>query len=201
VGDKKTGEVVLSFASPIIKEHELGWLGIAMGYWFKGNQDAALLIWEAGGDGRIFGDVVRDHSYPNIYMMKQDKTLMNVTTDIPGWHETKDRKVSLLGEFQRAIGAGEFIEHENEVLTEMGEYIRLSNGSVVHSRSESTIDPTGAKANHGDRVISRAICWQGMRDFQGDPEEAEPEVPVGSMKWRMEQSEREKEESEREKDW
>jgi hypothetical protein len=51
-------------------------------------------------------------------------------------------------------------------LRECREYIFQASGSVEHSRSINTIDPTGARDNHGDRVIADALCWRGMKDYK-----------------------------------
>ena len=43
-------------------------------------------------------------------------------------------------------------------MRECREYVFSQTGGLVHARSRSAIDPSGAKDNHGDRVIADALC-------------------------------------------
>jgi hypothetical protein len=59
----------------------------------------------------------------------------------------------------------------------------LSGNSVEHIASLSSADPSGARANHGDRVIAEALCWKLLKEPRTasafEPKNAEP--PAGSL--------------------
>ncbi|MBN1457708.1 MAG: hypothetical protein JW912_07645, partial [Sedimentisphaerales bacterium] len=162
VGNKRTKEKVAELASANIPPHTLAKVAVALARWFNG----AHMIWEANGPGTIFGPCVLELGYRNIYYRKNDKSISAKVSDTPGWYATKDSKLALLGEYRKALGTGKFINRSYHSLKECRQYIFTANGSVEHSRSINTIDPTGAKDNHGDRVIADALCWKGLKEFR-----------------------------------
>lgn len=181
VVDNKTGEKVAEFASAHIRPDELARYAIALCYWFCG----AFLIWEANGPGRIFGDVVIKSGYRNIYYREKGdgKSVGASYTDIPGYFSTTESRLSLLGDYRRSLKEGTFINRSRESLDESLKYVFLPNGNVQHVDSTREEDPTGARENHGDRVIADALAWKGIqRGFK--KEEPDPVVPVGSFMYR-----------------
>jgi hypothetical protein len=50
-------------------------------------------------------------------------------------------------------------------LEEAKHYILDDNGVPTHIDSMTADDPSGAKGNHGDRVIGSALSWRGTREF------------------------------------
>ena len=78
-------------------------------------------------------------------------------SDTPGWFSTKEGKLSLLGDYRKALASGEFINRSYQAIREAREYVFTATGSVEHARSINTVDPTGARENHGDRVIADAL--------------------------------------------
>jgi hypothetical protein len=182
VGDTKTGEKIAEFASSAIKPHELAKVAVALARFFNG----AFLIWEANGPGRIFGDQVVDLGYSAIYYRENDRSVSKKSSDVPGWYSTRENKLSLLGEYRRALGAKEFINRSRPAIRECREYVFLPTGAVEHSKSVNTIDPTGARDNHGDRAIADALLHKGMKALP-NVTEPEDEAPAGSFMWRRQQ--------------
>ncbi|MDO8303732.1 MAG: hypothetical protein Q7T18_10865, partial [Sedimentisphaerales bacterium] len=161
VGNKKTGEKIAEFASAMIKPHELAKYAVPMAKYFNN----AFMIWEANGPGRIFGDTVIELGYRNIYYRANDKSISRKVSDVPGWYSTRDTKLALLGDYRKALAGGDFLNRSYQALRECREYIFTQSGSVEHARSVNTIDPTGAKENHGDRCIADALLYKGMKSI------------------------------------
>lgn len=196
VADMVTGEKVLEYANPNIMPSDFGKLAVAISLFFKGRDGStATLIWEANGPGRLFGIAVKDTGYPNIYYRENIDT--NITTDYPGWVSNPTTKLALLGEYRRALNQSEFTNRSVLAVTECGQYM-MEDNSIEHravQRAKDQKDPSGARENHGDRVIADALTWWAMRDNAGTrsfPEnEDEMVAPEGSLKQRMDEYEAE----------
>lgn len=179
--DRRTREKVFAYADPNIGPEEFAKLAVAVCRWFAGEEeDGAFLIWEANGPGRQFGKKVLDLSYRNIYFRRNEKSISKTMTDVPGYWTDNSNKRVLLGEYRQALKDGDFVNRDALALNECLEYVH-SGDTVVHSRALSNIDPTGARENHGDRVIADALCFRALREFQKSDDKKEAEVPVGSF--------------------
>ena len=183
--DIETQEKVLEYVNPFIRPEELAFLAVAIARWL-GN---AFLIWEQNGPGRQFGSRVVELGYRNIYYRKNDESISGKVTDIPGWASTKETKQVLLGDYRSAIESGVCVNRSREALQECLEYIFAPNGSIAHSREDNKTDPSGAKSNHGDRVIADALAWKGINERARNPQREKPEIPPGSLAWRRQQRE------------
>ena len=195
VGDCKTQEQVATLATPNMVPEEFARYAVALAKFFH----RAHLIWESNGPGRIFGKVVMESGYRNIYYRTDEKKLSPKLTDIPGWAATKDSKLSLLGEYRRATTLGDYIIRDVDEANEMYAFVYLEGGAVAHSGSTSGLDPSGAKENHGDRVTGSALCWLGMKGRPKLGVGVPLKAPEGSFQWRREQ--RENVESEPKQRW
>jgi hypothetical protein len=165
VGDRRTGEKVAEFASAHVRPEELARYAVALAKWFSDeNNVGAFMIWEANGPGRNFGDRIIDLGYRHIYYRTDERSLGKRKSDIPGWWATRESKVALLGDYRRALEANFFINRSAPALRECLEYVYLPSGGVAHTRSATTIDPSGARDNHGDRVTGDALCWKGIKE-------------------------------------
>jgi len=177
--DDLTQEKVLEFVSPHVEPYELGKIAVVIARWLGG----AYMIWEANGPGRTFGRAVIESGYRNIYFRQEDKGLTPKPSDVPGWYATKENKLDLLGSYRKVLKTGEFINRSREALNECSQYVFMANGTVAHSRSANTIDPSGARENHGDRVTADALCWKATRGRKQIEKVARP-VPVRSFEAR-----------------
>ena len=162
IGNKKTKEKIGEFSSANVAPHTLAKIAVALARWCNNG----YLVWEANGPGSIFGPCVLELGYRNIYYRKNDKSISAKVSDTPGWYSTKDAKLALLGEYRKALATRAFINRSYYSLRECREYVFLASGSVEHSRSVNNVDPTGARENHGDRVIADALCWKGLKEFK-----------------------------------
>ena len=171
--DKKTGEKVLEYTNPRIDPSRFAVVVVALSRWLN----EAFLTWESNGPGRIFGNRVMEVGYRNVYYRRNEQSLSRKQTDTPGWASTADNKRALLGEYRRALGAGDFINHSQMAVEECRYYVYSATGSVDHSGAVGSADPTKARDNHGDRVIADALAWKGVKDrpeIEDRPEMKEP---------------------------
>lgn len=193
IGRCETGEKVAEFVTPSIRPDHLAEVAIALCRWFHG----AYMIWESNGAGRLFGDSVIDRGYRNFYFRQNELSISKRITDIPGWFSSRENKRVLLGMYRHALEAGEFINRSREAIRECHDYVYAAGGSVEHSASLKSQDLSGARENHGDRVIADALCFYAMRIFKKKEEEEQKiEVPPNCFAWRQMQRMRKAEEVE-----
>jgi len=190
--DKRTGEKVAEYANSKISPEDFAGLATAICRWFRGaSQAGAKLIWEAnGGSGRAFGKKVLDTGYRNIWWRRSEEKLTKLRTDIPGWFSTKDGKHALLVQYRDALHAETCLNRSMTALNECMEYVVDASGDVVHSRSKagSGVDPTGARANHGDLVIADALANRLLSETQVKPKAKEMKRPENSFFGRRKRS-------------
>lgn len=185
VWDCDTAEKVAEYASPYIRPEEFARLSVSLATWFHG----AHLIWEQNGPGRQFGARVQELGYSNIhYRMDGGKAAA-----IPGWASSKETKSALLGDYRYAIESKVCVNRSREALAECLEYVFDNASGVTHARSLNKNDPSGAAANHGDRVVADALAWMVLKGRNRVPEQPAIEVPYGSLAWRRQQAEEVKE--------
>lgn len=179
--DALTTEKVGMYANPFIRPEALAYLAVAIARWFGD----AFLIWERNGPGRQFGARVMELHYGNVYCKRRTESYSQEVSDVPGWDSTKETKLILLGSYRAAVDKEEIINRDEESLLECLEYIFTPDGSIEHSRSTKKLDPSGAKANHGDRVIADALSLLGMEERKQAKTDQKKVVPVGCLKWRQ----------------
>lgn len=161
VADLTTKEKVAEYASPSIDPHEFAVLAVAVAHLFTGPRGPAHMIWESNGPGRIFGGKVLDLGFRNIFYRKQEERLGKPSSDYPGWYSNKDSKMKLLADYRDALSGEKFINRSREAIKECGDYVYVKGGNgVAHISAANTEDPSGARDNHGDRVIADALLWK-----------------------------------------
>jgi hypothetical protein len=180
IGDKKIQEKVGEYANPRVPPHELADEVLLVAKWL----DGAYLIWEAQGSGTIFGECIIRKGYRHVYYRRQEKSLAKKQSDIPGWFPTKETKISLHGDLRRGYAERNFKDPSAECNQEAREYIVQPNGAIEHIKASSNVDPTGARENHGDRVVATALCWKALQHGGKDKKQTPREIPVGSLAWR-----------------
>lgn len=151
--NKRTREKVAELVTPNMTPTEFAYATHALLKWFHG----ARIIWEANGPGREFSKVlVEKCGYRNIYYAVNEDMLAPKPTDKPGWWATAQTKLSLMGAYRHEIGSREIANRSKAALEEMLFYV-FSNNSVEHSGAVTSSDPSGARENHGDRVVADAL--------------------------------------------
>ncbi len=168
IADISTGEQVGEFVSPNISPEAFAAYVVALGRWFRNREDQeAFMIWEAPGPGRIFGNKVLGLGYGNIFLNRDEKSLRKKVMPIPGWWPTIDSKESLMSDYKEAIDNGKFIVRSALQLEECRKFIFHKDGWIRHAGQTSTMDPSGARAQHGDRPMAGALCYKGVQLFGG----------------------------------
>lgn len=192
VWDTKTHEKVAEYAVAAKQPHEMAKYAVALCWFFTGeNGLGAHLIWEANGPGGLFGDSVLNLGYRNIYYRRREESVDKKTSTVPGFWTLPQTKMTLLGEYRRALGLSECINRSQLAIEECQDYIYLPNGGVGHRGAEESDEATQATANHGDRVIADALGWKMTREFSPDPGTGEPQILPGSLAWRRMERQRE----------
>lgn len=187
VVERTTGEKVAEYVNSKIDPAELASVAVALCKWCN----EAYLIWEANGPGRTFGARVLAMGYGRVFHRRNERSITKKVTEYAGWYSTPDDKTELLGEYRRVLGSGEFVNRSREAITECRAYVVATNGVPCHSAALDDSDPTGARHNHGDRVIADALCVRGMKEISPKVERAETNFPPGSYGWRREQRKKE----------
>lgn len=179
IGDCKERKMVGEYVTPYLKPHELASLAVALAILFRGSSNrtpglarapgeqpsGAYTAWEAnGGPGKQFTDEILRRRYQNVFFRPKDNSISGELTDQPGWYTTKLNKVSMLGEYQRALSTDEFVNPCEESLRECLAYIHTGDGGIEHSASLDSENPSGGGGNHGDRCISAGLLHRIMTE-------------------------------------
>lgn len=180
VWDSHTREKVASYVDPYIRPERFASFAVAVARWVGG----AFLIWETNGSGRQFGDRVMELHYSHIYYRRAEHSIRKKSSDIPGWAPTRDNKKALLGEYGRALAGSDCMNPDKDSLRECQEYYYQPSGAIEHSSESGATDPSGAKDQHGDRVIADALCWLAMKSEKPREVQLTLTPPVGSFAWR-----------------
>jgi len=188
VGDARQRAKVASFVSPNILPYNLAVLCCALARWFAGpNGPEPMIIAEcSGGHNRVFLKTLRELGYGNIYRRRSEEPGVTGKAEPRlGWLPTKDSRRELLEQYGLALNVGDLVNYDRHAIAECREYIFFPDGSVAHARSKNVLDPSGAKQNHGDRVIADALMWKVLKEELQTPVPAEEGIPPGSFAERM----------------
>jgi len=153
----KTGEKIAEYANPWIKPEAFAGLAIALCKYFKD----AFMVFDGAGPGRTFGDTVIELGYRNLYFRRNEEGLNKKVTDKPGVFLNPKEKAVVLGAYRKALKEGAFIQRSHIANRECLEYVYTMRNSIEHSSAVHAIDPSGAKDQHGDRVIADALANKG----------------------------------------
>lgn len=185
----RTGEKVAEYADPHILPEDLAPLAVALCRLFADEEgNPARLAWEIPGPGQTFGKRVCEIGFRNIYYREANPTLGGgKVSEIPGWTNNPHSKNMLLRDYNAALHSRHFLNHSEKALDECRAFKYDQKGSLVHSGEQSVQDPSGARVNHGDRVIADAIAWMLCRKvFTVQAKELRTEIQPGSLAWRRE---------------
>lgn len=188
--NSRTRAKVLDYVNPRIRPEGLALQAVALGKWC-GN---AFIIWENNGPGRQTGSKIVELGYGNIHYRRQEESISKKVSDIPGWPSTRESKLSLLSEYRNCIEQDTIANYSKSAIEDTLNYIFTPDGGVVHSQASSKKDPSGARSNHGDRVIADALAIKGFGERRFSPDDtSRPDAPIGSLAWRIAEKEKHKE--------
>lgn len=167
IGDLRTREKVGIFANPNLRPEEFALICAAIGYWFCDADDhPAQIIWESNGPGRQFGAKLVDLGYPAMYFREKEDELGRPVERraIPGWWAQKEAKRVMLGDLNEAYQRNLIVDRCKHTLREAETYVFNQDGTISSSKARNPLDPSGANANHGDRVTATGLMWKLMKD-------------------------------------
>lgn len=193
-----TGEQFLEYANPFIQPEVFALLAVSLSWLFKNEfGEGAMLGWEQGGPGLVFGNKVIELGYTNVYMMKDDFDISSTETDKPGWYASPRNMRLLLEQFRSAISSRQCLIRSERTLEECLSFEYDKRGQVVHGNFKGILDPSGATVNHADRVIGAAIAWKLAKGTWKETRKKEIAQPtLLSLEWRRQRADREKREME-----
>ena len=192
IANAMTCEKVLEFAHAWLEPKPFAMLAVAMCRMFHD----AKLCWETPGPGYTMGEAVIETGYRNFwYNADETKVDWSATSaERPGWQSSVTSKRMLLEEYRDALQSEKFTNWSEIALEECSSFKYGKDGRTIeHSAEREIDDPSGARDNHGDRVIADALCWKMIREMGLDTQEKREEVqPVreGSLLWRRQYHER-----------
>lgn len=167
VVDKKRLTKVACFVDANTRPDELARYAVALGRHFRGNQREAYIIYEANGPGRVFGDVIEEYGYSNIYFRQTESRPGKPPTKTPGWYATKESKQSLFGSYRAALHNRTFENPCRDAIEECRQIIFVTGSGIDHARGHRSPDPSGARENHADRPTADALAWRGVESSGG----------------------------------
>jgi hypothetical protein len=145
---------------------------------FAGPSGPAKLCWEANGPGNSFGRHLMKRGHSRVYFRTNERSISEKTMNsTPGWYSSAEQKVVVLVALRSGIASEEFIVRSEAVYEEAPYYIYQKDGSIAHERSTQTEDPSGARTNHGDRIIGCALALKCMGTSNKHEEPPEPQLP------------------------
>ena len=180
IGDRKTGEKVGEFVTDRMRPHDLSQYVVWLAKWLGGETGSLVIFDGTGSTGAQFRESIQELNYWNVWFNRDESKVGRPPTGKMGWITTRDNKQPLLTEYMQAMKDGKFINHSAKSYSEAREYQFQGDGTVDHPAATNTTDPSGAKNNHGDRVIADALCVKGLA-YIPDTKEAVAEVPPGSF--------------------
>jgi len=178
----QTGEVVAELVVHGMDAADFAVLTISLCHFFH----KAYHIWEGNGVGIAYGHTVTDRlRYGNIYYRKQEKKITNEETKEPGFWTTPYNQQWLITNLYEALDKHYVTERSKLAVKELRMYQETPQGAV-HAIAASTPDPTGARANHADRVVARLMAYHGMVDrgynpLGGDESVSRRIIPANSI--------------------
>jgi len=188
----RTGEKVAEFASATLRPEPFAAQAAAILRLFKDEQGLhARAAWEHAGPGVSFGARLMELGIGNVYYRKASPLhhgYINQSRNAqhPGWAPSVEAKNHLLTAYREALENGTFVNRSRLALEECLEYAYDGRGNVTHPHDVKFEDPTGARSNHGDRVVGDALAWMLVQEMGLDKPKARPpdeEVPL-SLAWR-----------------
>lgn len=162
VGDKATGRKVACFVDPNTMPHEAAAMARAMSKFYGSFSGDSFVMWEANGPGLIFGKTLLKLGHAYYYLQRQTEDTREKRSHIPGWHSGGVNKRILLSEYDVAIMRGKLINPDKESIAEAHSYVNFEDGTIGPSEIQEL--SSGARANHGDRVIADSLLVMAFRE-------------------------------------
>ncbi len=122
----------------------------------------AVVAWEVNGPGQSLQRDFEAQRFHRVWKPRREGKSTHGIVDRIGWVSSEQSKRLLLGNLSRAVQQGEVVVPCTGTLDEMLAYVLDGNGRVIPGRLRD--ESTGARENHGDRVIALALAWLAADD-------------------------------------
>lgn len=191
IWDCGTAEKVGEYCSPYTKPERLAVLAVALGRMFQSRTgEWAKICWEHNGPGAVFGKLLLDLGYQNLWKRSNEFAKNAHTTNLYGWFPSPDAIELAHTEYRAALQTGTVLNPCEAALRECLDFFRDEmTGDIRHSNMKGIrIGPGGIKKNHGDRVVAdmlgvKVVLEQAMYGVRAKRNDAE--MPVNCVAWRM----------------
>lgn len=185
VYERGTNEKVAEYANPNILPDEFGRVVVSVARFFN---NAKIIPDASGPTGKVCLMRILAEGYGNIYI-GQDKTKLD-GRDMGKWgvYLNPGKRTEVLHGYRDAIANRMVLNRSKESLLECRDFICTMQGFIEHSGAARATDPSGAAANHGDRVIADALAALELTDDTSHDTAEEPEIPQGTLAWRIKQA-------------
>jgi hypothetical protein len=182
VVDKATGEKCAVWKDPNTLPHPFARLTMALARFFN---RAMIVPDRSGPTGEVaVREMVKQGNCP-LYYRRLDRKVGRDVTDEPGMFLNPAARSALLEDYRDALGNHRYINRSDAGMQECLQFIRRQDGTLEHSASANSQDPSGARSAHGDEVIADALACLGMTDTQSERQPDEPSIPPGCLAARM----------------
>jgi hypothetical protein len=179
---ERTRAKVAEFATHAMLPHKLAEVVTAAVRWFAGSDETAFLIYDAAGPGDQMGRVIEEDFklVDNVYRRTDSTGHMK-----PGYIKPTNMVEARRpwGGHESMLWSGRYVERSVDCVGEMRFYNHNpTGGAPVHLASKNVVDPSGARANHGDRTTATVMALIELAKRDAEPER-EPDLPPwGSIK-------------------
>lgn len=173
----RTGEKVLEYTNASIEPTPLAALVVPVCRMFADEGgEPALLSWETPGPGLIFGKRVIESGFRRVYYRTTEHSLNKVVSETPGWNNQPDNMYSLISEYSQALRTYRFVNRCEAALEEALSFKFKADGYMEHSGASNSKEYSGARVNHGDRVIADALAYKMVKQLNVMAEKVEERV-------------------------
>lgn len=180
---------VATYATHGLVPHKFAAVVAAAARWFSGMDRHAYIIWDAGGPGGTMGDtIVGDYGMSdNVYLRPASR---GTRGPMPGYVRPGNNEEARKpwGSHERMLWEREYTERCYDTVVEMQSYHHNPNGgppvhigSSMIGRRAGAADPSGARENHGDRMVATILACIELAKRKNQPKQPERIVPFGSV--------------------
>jgi hypothetical protein len=180
--DRATGEKVGVWRDPNTLPNPFGRFTVALAKFFN----RALIVPDRSGPtGEVAVKEMLKSRYGHVYYRRNEKKISRTISDEPGVFLNPTARTALLEDYRDALGSHKYINRSERGMVECLQFIRRQDGTIEHSASANSQDPSGARTAHGDEVIADALASLGVSDTQSEKVPEGPEIPEGCLASRM----------------
>lgn len=191
VYSRRTKRKVAEYANSKILPDDFGKLAVAAARFWN---NALIVPDRSGPTGETFVRRVVASGYHEIYRRRDEKKIGRPIADEYGIFLNPAARTTILYQYREAIGSVSMFNCSDIAMDECLKFICTQDGQIEHSAALNSVDPSGARANHGDMVIADALAWLGLSEG-GATEKAEESAPPESSvearrrEWKRKQAE------------